>query len=248
LEGAEYLDYKESRVFISWGTARLNLKNSNPSTMSLFRDKYGSLKYPALNTIDYGYSEVEYMSLLEQDDTMEFLKGSKPEVFRYFKNNGTYDNRYNPRLVGGGLRNAKGHVAITAVETINWGLSKWVDYEVKQDYKLSEEHEKVYLKFVVPAITETLNSGDKYIPQYARNDFSLSLIANTILYGEKVEDYEDLYEMGMKIYNEIAKKPEIPNREQLKTMADDKTREVLEVKKDNIQSKSLKSKGVNEEE
>ena len=38
----------------------------------------------------------------------------------------------------------------------------------------------------------------------ARNDFSLSLIANTILYGEKVEDYEDLYEMGMKIYNEIA--------------------------------------------
>ena len=107
---------------------------------------------------------------------------------------------------------------------------------------------KSILKFVVPAITEALNSGDKYIPQYARNDFSLSLIANTILYGEKVEDYEDLYEMGMKIYNEIAKKPEIPNREQLKTMADDKTREVLEVKKDNIQSKSLKSKGVNEEE
>lgn len=68
-------------------------------------------------------------------------------------------------------------------------------------------HEKIYFKYVVPAITEALNQGEEYIPnnEKYRNDFSLSLIANAILYGEKNEGYEDLYDIGIKIYNKLGK-------------------------------------------
>jgi len=46
------------------------------------------------------------------------------------------------------------------------------------------------------------NNGVRKIVNY-RNDFALSLIGNAILYGEKNEGFEELYNIGMKIFKDL---------------------------------------------
>lgn len=80
-----------------------------------------------------------------------------------------------------------------------------------------------------------MNSKDTYIPfgDKYRNDFSLSLIANAILFGGKYEGYEELYDIGMKIYQELAEKTNI-SLERIKSLQEKEMRELIETKRDKL--------------
>ena len=210
LEGLEYLDSDESRITISWGTTRLNNENISGPTAAKFDSKYPSLG----SFVDYGYLDVEYPSNPSSFESQKYntaLAGAEPYTFYTTKKDGSRDNRFNLHSVGGGFKSPKGlvklNVVVGAIEAVGWGMLWYQNREIKEDYKLSKLHERIYFDYVVPAITDALNQGEEYIPnnEKYRNDFSLSLIANAILYGEKNEGYEDLYDIGIKIYNELGK-------------------------------------------
>lgn len=216
LEGLEYLNFNESWVFVSWGTTRLNFKNISGPTASLF-----DIRYPNLGSfVDYGYIDVKYPSgPFKSQGYNRALEGAEPYSFytgKYNKDGSRHKTSTkspkNYQLVGGGFNSPKGllklNLVVGAIEAAGWGVKKYYDYQVRTDYKLSKEHESIYFEYVVPAITKALNSGEDYIPnnEKFRNDFSLSVIANAILYGDKVEGYEELYDIGIKIYNDLGEK------------------------------------------
>lgn len=207
LEGAEYLNHNESRIFINWGLTKLNIENSSAPTANKFYVN-GIQKYPTVGAVDFGYSDVEYgeTTLLKKNATRNTLADGNAHDLTPLKKDGTVDKRYSPRLIGGGSRGIKGHIAIAAVEAINWGLAEYTNMLVRKDARLTKEHIEIYEDKVIPAIEKALNSDQKYIPNKHRNDFSLSLISNAILFGDKVEGYEELYDIGIRIYEELGKK------------------------------------------
>nr|WP_321234634.1 RHS repeat-associated core domain-containing protein [uncultured Psychroserpens sp.] len=218
LEGLEYLDSDESRIRIGWGVTRLNLKNVSGPTAAKF--DYKSVRTGSF--VDYGYIDVRYPSrpsAFESQKYNEALSGAKPYTFysgKYNKDGSKHktsaSSQKNWHSVGGGFKSPKGLVKINAVvgavEALGWGLMWFQGEQIKEDQKLVKLHESIYFEYVVPAMTEALNRGNEYIPNNDkyRNDFSLSLIANAILYGSKSEGYEDLYDIGIRIYNDLAKK------------------------------------------
>ena len=63
---------------------------------------------------------------------------------------------------------------------------------------------------------------------------------DAVLYGEKLEGYEELYEIGIKINNELAEKPKIPTREKINQGKQVELKRNREVKKDNTRLKTNK--------
>ena len=217
LEGLEYLDTDESRISISWGETVLNNENISGPTAAKF-----DVKYPKTGSfVDYGFMDTEYPSnpsSLESQVYNKALAGAEPYTFFSGKHNKngqmhktSAKSPKNWNVVGGGFSSTKGlvklNVVVGAVEAIGWGMMWYQSKEVEADYELSRLHEQIYFEEVVPIMSEALNSGEKYIPNndLYRNDFSLSLIANAVLYGEKNEGYEELYEIGIKIFNDLGK-------------------------------------------
>ncbi|MDC9722077.1 MAG: hypothetical protein PSN34_04800 [Urechidicola sp.] len=208
LEGLEYLRYDESRVFINWGQARLNVKNTHTVTANQFKTDRGLQYYPLISEVDFGYSEAPYSGLLSSNATRKTTGERKSIVHYVLKNDGTPDMRYNPIKIGGGYNNAKANLVIAAVEGVRWGVYQHFNHLIKEDKRLAKEHHEIYLNYVLPAIEEALNSKKNYIPEKYRNDFDLSVIADAILYGGSWEGNEELHEIGMRIYEELAIKPE----------------------------------------
>ena len=237
LEGLEYLGKEESRIFINWGTAFLNVENCNAPTSNLFV-KNGIQHFPKLNSVDYGFGDRKPVKKFSESNGFKknLEKGKFNADLRPFTKNLEKDKRYTTRVIGGGS-SAKANLILFGIDAITWGLEKYTNSLIKEDVKLAEEHEKIYIKYVIPAITDALNSKD-YIPEKYRNDFDLSLIANSILYGEKVDGYEEQYNIGIKIYNEIAKKMfKIPSNEDIKKHNEDEFKDNTEMKKDNTSTK-----------
>ena len=220
LEGAEYLDTDECRIRIAFGMTVLNYKTiSNPTANKFNKNsKLGSF-------VDYGYMEVSPPSI-KSFESQSYNVSIWKKINRYegdvmftgvYKKDGTphKTSAKSPRnytLVGGGLKSPTGLVKINAVvgviEALGWGWLWFQSKQINNDYDLSMKHEAIYLEYVVPAMQKALNSGDKYIPydDRYRNDFSLSLIANAVLFGERHEKFEELYQIGMKIYDELGEK------------------------------------------
>ena len=236
LEGLEFLDSDESLIFINWGQTQIHRENASAATNNLL-DK--QRKRNTGSIVDYGYSAVEYPSISESVFASNINKGSlegndvKPTSHIKYMKTGPHRNfDFGLRnTIGGGFKSPKGVLKINAVvgaiEAAGWGILWFQDKQVKKDYKLSKLHEQIYRNYVVPAMEIALNKGDEYIPENSkyRNDFSLSIIADAVLYGEKAEGYEDLHEIGIRIYNEIAvklKNQENNNQQNTEASKDDK--------------------------
>lgn len=191
LEGLEYLRYDESRVFINWGQAFLNVKNTHTVTANQFKTDRGLQYSPLISEVDFGYSGVPYGGFLSSLEVEE----KKSIIHHVLKYDGTPDMRYNPIKIGGGYSNAKANLVIVAVESIRWGVYQYFNHLIKEDKRLAKEHHKIYLDYVLPAIDDALNSKKNYIPEKYRNDFDLSVIAGAILYGESFSGNEELHEL-----------------------------------------------------
>ncbi|SNZ01686.1 hypothetical protein [Flagellimonas pacifica] len=240
LEGAEYLDSDEARVNVNWGFIRLHHRNISGFTRSFARnnDLYGN------GTIDFGYSDVNYdFSSFKSNKVRVHGQYQKPiEHIKYLggpHKNFDFGLRYK---IGGGFGGAKANAYLAAIELLGYFAKKYEVSNIKEDFRLANEHTQILTNYVFPAIETALSKGDEYIPygDKYRNDFSLSLIVNAVLYGEKYEGYEELYEIGIKIYNELAEKPKLPTREQINQEKQVELKRNKEVKKDNTRVKTNK--------
>lgn len=110
---------------------------------------------------------------------------------RPFTKNLEKDKRYTTRVIGGGS-SAKANLILFGIDAITWGLEKYTNSLIKEDVKLAEEHEKILHKICYSSNYWCFKFQRLY-PRKYRNDFDLSLIANSILYGEKVDGYEEQY-------------------------------------------------------
>jgi RHS repeat-associated protein len=239
LEGLEFLDADESRIYIVWGRVRLNIRNCNAPTANLFKGENGNQQYPLLSAIDYGYNGIEPNSSSFSSNGVRnhLANGTKPTIHIDFMRTGPHQNfDFGKKIeIGGGHQSPKANLILAGIETINWGLAKYINGLVREDYKLSKEHEQLYYEFVVPAMVNALNSKEEIIPIKYRNDFDLSLISNAILDGSKYVGYEEQYEIGIKIYNEIAKKPLEVNDKLLKEKMNNEILNGTKKEKDNTQ-------------
>lgn len=100
--------------------------------------------------------------------------------------------------IGGGFKSPKGVLKINAVvgaiEAAGWSLKWFQEEQVQNDYENSKLHQQIYQEYVVPALEIALNSGEEYIPNndLYRNDASLGIISNAILFGENLGgEYEE---------------------------------------------------------
>jgi hypothetical protein len=239
LEGLEFLDKDESRVFINWGIALLNVDNCNAPTSNLFVEN-GIQTYPKLNSVDYGYSKNEPIKKFSESNTFKknLEKGKTSVDLRPLAKNLQPDKRYSTRIIGGGS-NAKANLILFGIDAITFGFEKYTNKLIQEDVKLAEKHEKIYINYVIPAMTNALNSKQDIIPDKYKNDFDLSLIANAVLYGLKVEGYEEQYNIGIKIYNEFAKKLYIPTEAEFKKLEGIELKEINEVIIDNTKVKKI---------
>jgi RHS repeat-associated protein len=215
LEGGEFLDKDDARVFANWGSILINLKNCYGPTYHNHSEEYitsegKSLGYFSkdikLSSFDYKFID----SKLTADPEKSLLK--RGVVGRTFTGT-TYsipNGRFNPSLIGGVERNSlntkSGVVAVLVVEVLNQSLTFLTDYLIGTDAKLINEHHNVLLKKVLPAIKAALNSKDVvYIPEKLRDDFSLALIANVVLFGgDSNKEYtKEIVDCGMKIFHEL---------------------------------------------
>ncbi|QTY27315.1 hypothetical protein [Flavobacterium sp. CS20] len=234
LEGLEFLDSDESMIFINWGITQIHRENASGATNHLL-DTQRNRSTGTL--VDYGYSDVEYPSISESifasNINRRALEGNKAiNQIDYMRTESHQKFDFGGRFtIGGGFKSPSGVLKINAVvgaiEVAGWGLLWLKEDLIQDDYKLSKHHEKIYLDKVIPAIEEALSKGDEFIPENSkyRNDFSLSIIANAVLFGGKYEGYEDLHEIGIKIYDEIVMKPHIEennNQQELDNTIDEK--------------------------
>jgi RHS repeat-associated protein len=240
LEGAEYLDSDEARVMVNWGFITLNNKNVSGFTRSFARNN----DIFRNGTIDFGYSDVDYeFSSFKNNKVRQHGQYQKPiEHIKYLggpHKNFDFGLRYK---IGGGFGGAKANAYLAAIELLGYFSKKYEESSIKDDFRLANEHTQILTNYVFPAIETALSKGDEYIPygDKYRNDFSMSLIVDAVLYGEKHEGYEELYEIGIKIYNELAERPKIPTREQINQGKQVELKRNREVKKDNTRVKTNK--------
>lgn len=244
LEGLEFLNAKESRVQANWGAILINMRNINIAA----RD---NLKEAVYSKIDGHFMGVQYNMKLSSFDidfvmpktdnnslfeSRSALQPSEKIDLRPLKKDGTPDLRFKKSLIGGGLSSkAKGGgLAILVVEGISIGYNIAVDYEEE----LINEHHKLMIDKVLPAVRNALNSKKDYIPEHLRDELSLSLIANVVLYGgDDLSIYtEEIVELGKRIYSDFTR--EGRNKKKTKGRIQKKLKEYKpEVKKDNIKGR-----------
>ncbi|WP_434063925.1 RHS repeat domain-containing protein [Mangrovimonas cancribranchiae] len=225
LEGLEFLDVNESRVSTSYGAIHIKLGNVNESTRhslgeavySKWNGEYLGVVYKtflSLFSIDFEDPKLDKrFSLFEKNATKKTFEGSnpgsKPIDHRHLKKDGT-PKQSSKRIIGGGINPGKakgGGIAVLVVE----GLGLFYNLRAGHDDKLIMEHHELLTDKVLPAVQKALNSKKDYIPDNLRDDLSISLIANVVLYGGDKIQHPDLYsdeiiEAGLKIYNELTER------------------------------------------
>lgn len=121
------------------------------------------------------------------------------------QSNQTQENqRYKQRTILGGSNmrapSAKGLIALNlANATVEYGILGAGMYE---EYKLNSHLD--ILEKAINDVQTALSMGDKIIPKKYQNSNDLSSILNVVLQGESNSDNKELYEIGMKIYNDIS--------------------------------------------
>lgn len=219
LEGLEYLDADEATIFANWGSLHINLDNIHVfSADNLAVPMYDSFSSDFIgvsyNTLVDEYSinyipKMKMINIFEKNATRKmFNKGTYKLDLRPNKADGTPDSRYASRIfnIGGGnrARIAKGVGIFAAVIE---GVRQWGSQEIKADSKLIDEHITLMEKVVLPGVTDALNDGN--IPEHLQDEFSLSLLANVVLFGGDKDNSlytEEIIEVGLKIYDDIVKK------------------------------------------
>ncbi|WP_428741886.1 RHS repeat-associated core domain-containing protein [Tenacibaculum sp.] len=224
LEGLEFLKANEARVMASYTAILINRNNVSAATMeslkkvhySEWNGKYLGATYNTLLS-RFGVTYTEYNSdssfinwLFHSDDLMKSLEPQSGFDLRPLKQDGTPDRRYTTRLGIGATStpSVKAGIAALAVESINFGAWLYKEY----DEKLINEHHKLLIKKVLPAVIKALNTKDEngkdYIPKELRDELSISLIANVVLFGKPNDSSSYLYtdeivNAGLKIYNDL---------------------------------------------
>ncbi len=218
LDGLEYLKADEARIEMYCGAAYIKLENFNDVTRNWwnFRDNYekspdGYIGWPRrAATIDFpsipispeaanldnglsGYSDVM------QNPTLHQQGGPLRKDWK------TIDRRYTsykPGTVSGASTGAKGYaVGMIVLNSINWSVSTWIASEMNEDQRLVDEHVGVLAEKVWPAIQKAIDAND-VIPNKYMNIKDLGNIAQVILTGENPTDDNEIYQIGMRIFNE----------------------------------------------
>jgi RHS repeat-associated protein len=234
LEGLEFLDINESLIAVRWGITFINRQNASGATGHYLAKKGNSRTG---TEADYGYSDVDYMTLKESvlasNINKQSLQKNRTITHIDYMRKGPHGNfDFGKRQsIGGGFNSPKAvlriNTVVTAIQGFGYFIEWFRDSLITEDIENSRLHEQIYLSYVAPAIEIALNQGKEYIPdnEHYRNDFSLSVIAEAILYDKKYEGYEHLHEIGIKIYEEIAVKlreNELKHLEESKDVSDEK--------------------------
>jgi len=221
LEGLEFLKANDARVFSNYGAIKINLDNINAfkyadlgepvyASWGSTRTFIGVIPRSYIGLYEFKQSNTSFnrsFSLFEKNATKKMLEGGKPYVFHVLKNNGTLDKRYNAISVGGGLNGTKAYGGVSAIIAVE--AAHRLNLEaIKRENILISKHKDILIKKVGPAIQRALNSKKNYIPEHLRDDFSLGLIANVVLYGgdNNAHYSKEIIDAGISIYRELTKR------------------------------------------
>lgn len=233
LEGLEFLDKDEVTVRFGFEGIYIDFDNvSNPTYYEYHEPHFefgtGDLigYFPEnhkLGTYAFEYVErkIEGKNLLESGGVRKTFigkqPGSKPIEFYRLKMNGDRDMRSKKPFatIGGGLNGSRGAKSGAAAVLIVEGgraLYEWYWNEsLRKDAKLINKHKDIVFNEVLPAMEIALGyDGNSYIPDHLRDDLSLMLIMDVVLFGGNAEDLPNLYtqeiiDTGLKIYSELTK-------------------------------------------
>ena len=253
LEGLEFLDADQATIFANWGSLSINIKNisafgAKELAKPLYNKINGKFLGLSYNTLIDEYNinyipKMKMINIFEEDETLEMFKKGKYKLdFRPLKSDGTPNKRFTTSLIEiGGGSNVKIAQGVLIFQAVIEGIRIWGNLEIKNDGELINKHRSLMEDIILPGITDALDNGN--IPEHLQDDFSLSLLANVVLFGGDGDKAytNEIIELGLKIYDDIVKN----NGEKVQNIilsnskinnVKEKDAESLIKKKDNIQN------------
>ena len=256
LEGGEFLDHNESRIKMTCGAAMINLDNVNgPSWYLLNREiKYGGTsKFVPIQDLVYLGRYIYKGTVVQEQseiklETKEFELGlfGEDDVFGGEDKTLKFANKYNTKrevdIQANYSTSKSANTATLIVAGVTFGLQKYSDYLVTEDYDLLSEHRDLLVTKVLPAIKKALSSKQKtYIPDGMRDTESLSLIANVVLFGgDGSRKYTSkIIKAGMDIYFDLTKEGQLEKNKlnRMSKKLNSSKNETTEIVKDNTNVK-----------
>ena len=227
LEGAEYLDADESRVEFSHGSLKLNV----PNFLWINRIQYESaMNNPKLwkTNSETGQQNLGIDLTILKFTSLEIKKPDSPANLdnTYGANDPNYNSanhtalrktkqsgyKLNDKrltkeriLSGASTGTAAGATGALALNAVNFGFEQYMIFGAVYDNSKIKSHEKIAAKAYNNVMTALNDKDGKYIPVEYQNTESLVNIMNVVLQGVNNTDDKKIYEIGMKIYNEISK-------------------------------------------
>ncbi|BDD12867.1 hypothetical protein FUAX_52990 (plasmid) [Fulvitalea axinellae] len=232
LDGLEYLNKDEARVKVTNGELHINLDNMNLGFRTAWRsseiaaveeDNFHNL----VSTWDPGYigkstlvGQIEAPALPTFPDMLNLDNGYGANDPHYVTGRHEVEGmgryKYNPkfqsqRFLNGMTYNVMKTRATSAIsvtlEVLKFGLEAYNIYANNKDMELIESHRLLFANNVIKDMEIAINKD--WFPEKFKNKQDLGAISNVVLTGVNPSKNKEIYEIGMKIVNEISKNPTI---------------------------------------
>lgn len=222
LEGLEYLSSEEARIKIIAGEAHINLPNCNTPTISAWNQQNQtgpwagdigmSTKVAQLVPLQQPGPSYQDQPIANMDNTYgannptynpgrttNEVPKTKSSVYTQYHQ--SFNRREITTASPGGSRGAAGVAAL--VNSINWGLAQYGIFGREEDQRLVNRHTSLLREQVLADVNEAVSRG--MVPQQYQNVNDLGTIANVVLSGYNPTDNQELYTIGMDVWNKISR-------------------------------------------
>ena len=247
LDGLEYLNFNKALVQFKRGTLELKLANMHNVTIRAIRDYVNDPKnWPVDETgqKSQGVSltvatfsmetpnpstAVDGVNLSDKDEDPTYDPAQHQVSIPTAASTGRPDRRYKQREINGAspARPTAGKVAL-AINVVNFALERIGNWMINSDINDVKEQAKKYGLLVTEDINIAIGKG--LIPERYQNQQSLIDIGNVILQGVNNTNDKEIYNIGMKIFNEISSR-NFPQTGTIKSTLDNIPSRQIEIKR-----------------
>jgi RHS repeat-associated protein len=215
LEGLEYLSSNDARIELKNGKVLLKVENFLWINRTRFnnRSQNGPWKPNELGlskeigNIDVIHEVPDVLQNQNHSTEASFGNTSNHTLSKPLRKDGGIDRRFKTRTISGAGANSKGaSMFALAINILNYSVESYLYHASVYDNALVDDH-VLLLKNAFKDVQIAIENGK--IPDKYLNIKDISTITNIVFNGENNSDNQELYDIGMNIFNSISKPLEL---------------------------------------